>query len=55
MYSIKNIQMCQGRQGIAYSCDLYKNSKKIGTLNNSANGGPTSYYLELGEEKKLLT
>jgi len=54
MYCLKSIRLSLGKQGYAYSCDLYKNSKKIGSLHNAADGGPTRYSLSNEEKNELL-
>ena len=45
-YSIKNLKMFQTDDGYAFSLSLFLNGKKIGTVQNSGNGGPNNYKLD---------
>jgi len=40
-FSIKNLKSCNGRDGIAWSCTLYRGRRKIGYVRNSGCGGDT--------------
>ncbi len=44
-YTVKNVKMFTGREGYGYSCSLYKDDKSIGTVTDTADGGPADLYL----------
>jgi hypothetical protein len=50
---VANPQSCEGRDGLAWSGDLILNGEKIGTANNSGNGGCTNINV-YGEDRKHL-
>jgi len=52
-YTVKSIKNFQGREGTGYSCSLYLDGKKIGTVTDTAGGGETDFYLDNGEKEKL--
>ncbi len=52
-YSVKNVKEFQGMEGTGFSCSLYLDNKKIGTVTDTANGGMIDFYLNNGEEKTL--
>lgn len=39
MFTVKNVKSFQGRQGIGYIADLYKDNKKVATVEDYADGG----------------
>lgn len=41
---ITNLKSCDGRDGIAYSCDVYFDGKHVGKAINSGDGGCTDYW-----------
>ena len=45
MFHLKKIKTCEGREGEAFSADLYNDAEKIGTVNDSGNGSCTSCYI----------
>ena len=52
MYSVCNSKSCDGMDGIAYSCTLLRDGKKIANVINDGNGGPTYFgWVIPGEEK----
>ena len=44
-YTVKNVKSFMGREGYGYSCSLYKDGKNIGTVTDTADGGPADLYL----------
>ena len=53
-YSVKNVKTFTGREGYGYSCTLYKNGKSIGTVTDTADGGPADLYLNSRELEQEL-
>lgn len=43
MYTVKNSKSCRGRDGIAYSCTLCRDGKKVAYVSNDGNGGCTHF------------
>ena len=58
MFTVKNVKSFQGRQGIGYICDLYRNNEKVATAEDYADGGYpygiTRYAAELREYGKTI-
>jgi hypothetical protein len=58
MFTVKNVRSFQGRQGIGYICDLYRNNEKVATVEDYADGGYpygiTNYASELREYGKTI-
>jgi len=48
-YTVKNVKSFMGREGYGYSCSLYKDGKNIGTVTDTADGGPADLYLNSRE------
>jgi len=48
-YTVKNVKIFMGREGYGYSCSLYKDGKNIGTVTDTADGGPADLYLNSRE------
>jgi hypothetical protein len=46
MYALKNVKTMDGREGLAFSCTIYKDSTKVGYARNDGNGGMTSIDME---------
>ena len=44
-YTVKNVKSFTGREGYGYSCSLYKDGKRIGTVTDTADGRPADLYL----------
>ncbi len=42
--TVKNSKMCQGRDGVAWSCDLYEDGRKVATATNAGTGGNTTFW-----------
>jgi hypothetical protein len=54
MYTIKNVKSFQGREGHGYSCDLYRDGKKVATVTDTANGGSVDFYwLDTGKAPRV--
>ena len=53
-YSVKNIKSFQGMEGTGFSCSLYLDNKKIGTVTDTANGGMIDFYFDSVEEENKL-
>lgn len=54
-YTVKNVKSFLGREGMGYSCSLYKDGKKIGTVTETADGGDVDLYLDSKElEQELI-
>ena len=52
MYTVKNSKSCRGRDGIAYSCTLHRDGKKVADVQNEGNGGETRWdWVNAVEEK----
>jgi len=50
-FQFKKLQSMEGRDGIAYSCDLYFDNQKIAHVENRGNGGMTMIdYVEGGKD-----
>lgn len=43
MYTIKNLKTCQGMEGVAYSCTLYRDDNKVAECIQSGRGGSTNF------------
>ena len=54
VYSVKNVKSFMGREGYGYSCSLYKDGKKIGTVTDTADGGEADLYLDSPELEEEL-
>ena len=53
IYAVKNVRSFQGREGLGFTCSLYRDGKRIGTVTDAANGGMIDFYLHDGEKEKL--
>lgn len=53
-YTVKNIKTFRGRDGLGVNCSLYKDGKRIGTVDDMANGGQYDYGLINDEWIKLM-
>ena len=53
-YTVKNVKNFMGREVYGYSCTLYKNGKSIGTVTDTADGGPADLYLKSRELEQEL-
>lgn len=53
-YTVKNVKSFTGREGYGYSCSLYKDGKRIGTVTDTADGGPADLYLNSRELEQEL-
>jgi hypothetical protein len=54
MYTVKNVKSFRGREGIGFSCSLYKEDAKIAYVMNAANGAEHHYEFDQGQEKKAF-
>jgi hypothetical protein len=52
-YTIKNVKSFQGLEGHGFSCTLYRDGKKIGTVTDSAQGGMIDFFITK-EEQEIL-
>lgn len=53
-YTVKNVKIFMGREGYGFSCTLYKNGERIGTVTDTADGGPADLYLNSRELEQEL-
>ena len=42
-FRITALKTFEGREGIGYTCNLYLNDKKVGSVRDTANGGPVEF------------
>lgn len=54
-YTVKNVKTFQGMEGMGFSCSLYKATKKIATVTDSAWGGEYEYYWDDPTQEAILT
>lgn len=43
-YAVKGVKSFIGREGYGYSCSLYKGTKRIATVTDTASGGPLTIH-----------
>ena len=44
LLTMRRLQTCKARGGVAWSCDLLYDGSKIGTAHNGGNGGATRFH-----------
>jgi len=52
-YTVKAVKSFVGREGYGFSCSLWLDGKRIGTVTDTAGGGMVDFYLNQGEKEKL--
>jgi hypothetical protein len=51
---LKNMKQMEGLDGLAWSCSVYLDGKKIGTVFDGGNGGPLSVEIDAGPLSQLV-
>ena len=55
-YSVKNVKSLRGREGIGFNSSLYRDGKRVATVDDPANGGPLDWHwLDWKEGKVPVT